>query len=1072
MTLYRANHQNREGQIRSSILELFIKHLIGKKSLKDLLNWNDFIADYHCGKIAFEETHFDEDLKYIENKFWAHLKHNIFPKIKPNIPIKHLPNKEECAKKDKYDNGNNEFATINDNLAPESESSSNISDKDNLKNIFFIKGPPTSGKNAILKKLRDTMRQFNKHAENSINNSNNNYDESIISEYKNYVIPNYSYIFLQLDQNIRNIIINNTLSIFIGLFKMVLEHFSLIIRTLYEENNICVDNPIEVFKITSDINYYKNLMAQHIQNKFENLTSGRISIEVFYAHLHNYLKDINYYLRIHDHFLVIAINDIHYTSNLAISEYNSYESPYNYNFMKNLHEFIQGFSLNNYSNIKLVLTFRIDNFDPLNKKVLNDFESDIINLKNMQSASIIELSYSVSENPNDVLDYINQICQYNFGGLQFEDVGALKKLFSLVNENIHQFNLILNVLKYNNVEFIDSNNIDNIISNLLNNNTPHLQNYFNSIKNSIVNLNYQNKIAGPMLWRFIKTLAKYYRRYPKNTIFCLFKTIWKIYEGNQQIPEDVINSFERFLNYNNLINKTIITKNKPQNNLEYAANSENFYTPNIIAYSIYNEFFSRLINIYDTYEYSIEKIFAGIIDPILAYCISKDSGSNTIDLNLLDIINKFVINNGTNNIANNNLVNYLPEIQKDDYITLFYRLLSYGKSYEKDFNMKAAGKYYESCFGILSNRLGYNSIFGLQEEEIVKTNISDLIKNISEKGSSIQINDFMDFLLNYAIYNMEYGDAELALKLLGIDEKLAREKEDKKLLSACLGNMGLIYNDKGEPDKALEYHQKAYKIHEELGNKRGMASQLENMGNIYASKGEPDKTLELYQKAYKIHEELGNKRGMAAHLGNMGLIYYLKGMAQDLGNMGNIYYLKGELDKALEYHQKAYKIDEELGNKRGMAQGLGNMGNIYYLKGEPDKALEYHQKAYKIDEELGNKLGMAQDLGNMGNIYNRKGYPDKALEYHQKAYEIDEELGNKRGMAAHLGNMGNIYLKQGQKAKALESFTGCYILSFISQYDIGIRFAIQHLQEFFDSPQQLKQFLELRLKKFFNNQNG
>ncbi|MHA1395051.1 MAG: tetratricopeptide repeat protein, partial [Promethearchaeota archaeon] len=1039
MTLYLKNkHQILEGQNKSNILELFIKHLIGMKSLDDLLNWDDFITDYNCGKIESEETHFNVNLKYIENKFWDHLKHNIFPKIKPNIPSKDRPNDEEHAKKDKYDNGNNEDTAINDNSAPESSSSSssNISDMDNLKNIFFIKGPPTSGKDAILKKLLDTIRQFNKHAENSINNSNNNSnnnsinnsnnnsinnsnnnfnnnsDESIIVEYKNYIIPNYSYIFLQLDQNINSTIVNNTLSIFTGLFQRILEHFSLIIKSFYNENKILVDNPIEVFKITSDTNYYKNLMAQHIQNKFENLTSGKISIKVFYTFLHNYLKDIDHYLRIHDHFLVIAINDIHYGSNLPINKSNIYKSPYDYNFMQNLREFMQGFSLNNYSNIKLVLTFRIDSLDPLNQKVLNDFESDIIALNNMQSASIIELSYSISENHNDVLDYINQICKHNFGGMQFKDVYALEEIFSLVNNNIPQFNLLLNVLKNNNVEIIDENTIANIISNCFqNNNAADLQNYFKSIKDSIVNLNYQNKIEGPILWRFIKVLAKYYKPYPENTIFCLFQTIWKSYKKNLQIPDDVINAFEDFLrHYNNLINKTTVTKIKPQNNLEYANNSNNFYTSKIAAYSIYNEFFTKLIDTYDANENYTDRLFADRIGPILAYCISKNSGLNIIDLNLLDIINKFVINNGTNNIVNNDWVNYLPEIQIDDYKTLFYQLSLYAKSYEKDFNMKAAGKYYESCFRILSNMLGYNSIFNLEEEKIANTNISDLIKNISEKGSSIKIEDFTDFLLNYANYNIDYGDAELALKLLRIEEKLAREKEDNKLLSVCLGNMGLIYASKGEPDKALELYQKAYNIFKELGNKLGMATQLGNMGLIYDDKGEPDKALEYHQKSYEIDEELGNKLGMAS----------------DLGNMGNIYYRKGEPDKALELYQKSYEIAEELGNKLGMATQLGNMGLIYADKGEPDKALELYQKAYEIDEELGNKLGMASDLGNMGLIYASKGEPDKALELYQKAYKIAEELGNKLGMAAHLGNMGLIYADKGEPDKALELYQKAY----------------------------------------------
>ncbi|MFH1484832.1 MAG: tetratricopeptide repeat protein [Chloroflexota bacterium] len=74
---------------------------------------------------------------------------------------------------------------------------------------------------------------------------------------------------------------------------------------------------------------------------------------------------------------------------------------------------------------------------------------------------------------------------------------------------------------------------------------------------------------------------------------------------------------------------------------------------------------------------------------------------------------------------------------------------------------------------------------------------------------------------------------------------------------AALGNMGLIYAGKGEPDKALEQHQKAYEIHEKLGNPLGMANQLGNMGLIYADKGEPDKALEHTERALAIFERIG-----------------------------------------------------------------------------------------------------------------------------------------------------------------------------------------------------------------------
>jgi tetratricopeptide (TPR) repeat protein len=175
---------------------------------------------------------------------------------------------------------------------------------------------------------------------------------------------------------------------------------------------------------------------------------------------------------------------------------------------------------------------------------------------------------------------------------------------------------------------------------------------------------------------------------------------------------------------------------------------------------------------------------------------------------------------------------------------------------------------------------------------------------------------------------------------------------------------------------------------------------------VYQIKGELDKALEYYENAWKLDEELGSKEGMAIVL----------------GNIGNVYQIKGELDKALEYYENAWKLDEELGSKEGMAADLGNIGVVYRIKGELDKALEYHRKALKLDEELGRKDGIARNLGNMGLVYTIRAELDKALEYLKKALKLNGELGRKGGMAADLGNIGIVYEIKGELDKALEYY--------------------------------------------------
>ncbi|NAT10912.1 hypothetical protein C4E22_05120 [ANME-1 cluster archaeon AG-394-G06] len=264
---------------------------------------------------------------------------------------------------------------------------------------------------------------------------------------------------------------------------------------------------------------------------------------------------------------------------------------------------------------------------------------------------------------------------------------------------------------------------------------------------------------------------------------------------------------------------------------------------------------------------------------------------------------------------------------------------------------------------------------------------------------------------NYGVINSIGSQActwgELEQALYAWSHLLERTKDkDKKWESIARGNIGILYQIKGELDKALEYHGKALKLDEELGRKEGLAAGLVNIGTVYQIKGELDNALKYYGKALKLNEELGRKEGLAA----------------GLGNIGNVYGIKGELDKALEYHEKALKLNEELRSKEGMAADLGNIGTVYQNKEELDKALEYYEKALELEKGLGRKSVMAADLGNIGIVYAIKGELEKALEYYEKALELDEELGRKEGIAIRLGNIGIVYAIKGELEKALEYY--------------------------------------------------
>jgi protein O-GlcNAc transferase len=257
------------------------------------------------------------------------------------------------------------------------------------------------------------------------------------------------------------------------------------------------------------------------------------------------------------------------------------------------------------------------------------------------------------------------------------------------------------------------------------------------------------------------------------------------------------------------------------------------------------------------------------------------------------------------------------------------------------------------------------------------------------------------------------------------------------------GNLGVVYQTRGELDKAVMYYEKALAIDEALGHQEDMAIDYGNLGVVYQIRGELDKAVMYYEKALAINEAQGYQEGMANQYSNLGIVYqirgeldkavmyyekalvineaqsYQEGMAIDYGNLGIVYKTRGELDKAVMYYEKALAIDEALGYQEGMANQYGNLGVVYQIRGELDKAVMYYEKALAIDEALSHQVGIANHYGNLGIVYKTRRELDKAVMYYEKSLAINEALGYQEGMANQYGNLGGVYQISGELDKAV-----------------------------------------------------
>ena len=257
-------------------------------------------------------------------------------------------------------------------------------------------------------------------------------------------------------------------------------------------------------------------------------------------------------------------------------------------------------------------------------------------------------------------------------------------------------------------------------------------------------------------------------------------------------------------------------------------------------------------------------------------------------------------------------------------------------------------------------------------------------------------------------------DLELNLKIVDLaqanlkKESLtnSEQKSFKKALSLSYNSLGIIFYNKGDYDKAINYYSRSLKIREEIGDKKGIAATLNNFGIVYQDMGDNARAIEYYTLSLKTNEEIGDKNGES----------------NTLSNIGRIYLEQHDTSKAIYYQTRSLKIREAIGDKRGMAIAYNNLASIYSGQNNKTKALEYYNHSLKISEEISDKNNKAQALVNIGFIYKKEEDNLKALDYLGRSLKIFEEIGNKKWVAFSLINIGDIYLKNKEIEKAVEFY--------------------------------------------------
>lgn len=231
---------------------------------------------------------------------------------------------------------------------------------------------------------------------------------------------------------------------------------------------------------------------------------------------------------------------------------------------------------------------------------------------------------------------------------------------------------------------------------------------------------------------------------------------------------------------------------------------------------------------------------------------------------------------------------------------------------------------------------------------------------------------------NFGILNSVKGHHTAAIENFLISEQYYTGLHDDFALAMLLGNLGVTFQEAGNPDKALEYMHKELALSTKIKNENLQAWSMVNLGSVYSQLGRPDSALHYYDQSLEI----------ARRINNHDLVI------TNLDNIGSYYSGQKAYEKATRFLKEAFVLAEETGYSYQNVYTAGHMAENYLAQGKLDSARYYAEK--QLDLATGHGLPYDQKLAYsvLSKIYSAQKDYAKAYDALARHTAINDTLFN------------------------------------------------------------------------------
>jgi tetratricopeptide (TPR) repeat protein len=200
---------------------------------------------------------------------------------------------------------------------------------------------------------------------------------------------------------------------------------------------------------------------------------------------------------------------------------------------------------------------------------------------------------------------------------------------------------------------------------------------------------------------------------------------------------------------------------------------------------------------------------------------------------------------------------------------------------------------------------------------------------------------------HYALGRLAFfqGDYEQALASFGASADLAREADDIEALILALGKGSWVYEERGQPRRALALAEEALELADQVEDSWVRAEALNDVGAELCALADP-RSEDLLKQSLSLRRATGDEQNVADSLNNLGWAALVR----------------GAYPEARAYLEESLDISRRLEDEFHVALALDNLGLATMLEGRYREAVELLSETVELSDERGDQRIGAEAL--------------------------------------------------------------------------------------------------------------